>query len=284
MTGCDNYCSYCIVPFTRGREKSYPINAIIERIRKDVKSGAKEINLLGQNVNSYKDPQTGAGFAELLKQVAQIEGDFWVRFVSPHPKDMTKDVLHTISEHNDKLCAFIHLPLQSGSNKILQAMNRTYDVEKYMEQVGWIKDILPHATISTDIIVGFPGETEEDYLETRRVMENVNYDLVFSFIYSPRKYTKAALMEDNCSLEEKTRRLEVLQKRQVDICFAQNSLNIGKTLKTLVEKRLTNGKLLARTEGNIRVLFEGKDELIGRFVKLKIEDAGSVNLIGSLKK
>jgi len=284
MTGCDNYCSYCIVPFTRGREKSYPMSSIIERVQRDVQSGAKEINLLGQNVNSYKDPQTGAGFAELLKQVAQIDGEFWVRFVSPHPKDMTKDVLHVISEYNDKLCTFIHLPLQSGSNKILQIMNRTYDVEKYMEQISWIRDILPHATISTDIIVGFPGETEDDYLETRKVLEDIKFDLVFPFIYSSRKYTKAALMDDNCSKEEKTRRLEELRKRQIDICFARNSLKIGKTLKTLVEKRLTSGKLLARTEGNIRVLFDGKDDIIGKFVKLKIVDAGSVNLIGSLTK
>ncbi|MFA5075121.1 MAG: MiaB/RimO family radical SAM methylthiotransferase [Candidatus Babeliales bacterium] len=282
MTGCNNYCSYCIVPFTRGREKSYPSNILLDRIKRDLDLGVKEITLLGQNVNSYKDPVTNNGFEWLMEQVANLTGEFWVRFVSAHPKDMTIDLLKVIADHQDKLCTFIHLPLQSGSNKILQSMNRTYTIEKYMEQIDWVKKILPQATITTDIIVGFPGETEQDYLMTRKIIEQVRYDLIYSFIYSPRKYTKAALMLDNCSNEEKNKRLQELQTRQMEICFENNLLTVGKTFKTLVEKRLANGKLLARTKGNLRVLCDSKDELVGTFVKLKIKSAGRANLIGSL--
>jgi len=284
MTGCNNYCSYCIVPFTRGREKSYSSDILLERIKKDLQNGVKEITLLGQNVNSYKDPLTGNGFEWLLEQVALIDGEFWVRFVSAHPKDMTADVLDVIAKYNNKLCAFLHFPLQSGSNNILQAMNRTYTIEKYMEQIGWIREKLPNATITTDIIVGFPGETQEDYLQTREIMEKVRYDLVYSFIYSPRKYTKAAQLPDDCLESEKLKRLQELQKRQIEICFERNSLNIGKTFKTLVEKRLANGKLLARTEGNVRVLFDGDDDLIGSFVSVNIESTGPANMLGSLIK
>ncbi len=280
MTGCNNYCSYCIVPFTRGREKSYSLKSVVDRVKRDVQAGAKEIILLGQNVNSYKDPDTNKTFADLLKEVANVEGEFWVRFVSPHPKDMTKDVLYVIAENKDKLCAFIHFPLQSGSNKILDAMVRTYTVEKYLEQIGWIREILPSATISTDIIVGFPGETEDDYMQTRNVMEVVKFDNIFSFIYSPRKYTKAALLKDDCSKDLKLKRLNALQKRNVEICFERNNKHVNKILKSLVEKRLANGKLLARTQGNHRVLFDGDEKLIGSFVSLKIEKAGAVNLVG----
>ncbi len=281
MTGCNNYCSYCIVPFTRGREVSYSMSEILDRVKRDIELGAKEITLLGQNVNSYKDPQTGATFSKLLEEVAKLEGEFWVKFFSPHPKDMTIDVLEVMAKYN-KLCNYIHFPVQAGSNKILQAMNRTYSVEKYLEQVDWIHKILPDAMITTDIIVGFPGEIERDYLATREVMEKVKFDYVFSFVYSPRKYTKAALLQDDCSTEIKHDRLAALQKRQVEISRERNNQLIGKKLKCLVEKRLTNGKLLARTEGNVRVLFDGDDSKIGQFVLLNIDNAGAVNLVGSL--
>jgi tRNA-2-methylthio-N6-dimethylallyladenosine synthase len=282
MTGCNNYCSYCIVPFTRGREKSYLMSDILARVEQDVQNGAKEVFLLGQNVNSYKDQNSGAGFAQLLEQVANVPGEFWVRFVSPHPKDMTKDVLHVMADHSDKLCHFVHYPVQSGSNRILQAMNRTYTVEQYLEQIGWVREILPEATINTDIIVGFPGETEQDYLDTRKVMEEVKFENIFSFIYSQRKYTKAALLPDDCSKEVKAARLDALQERQGNISRERNRAYVGKNLKCLVEKRLANGKLLARTNGNIRVLLDGGDENIGQFVNIKIEDAGAVNMVGSL--
>jgi len=282
MTGCNKYCSYCIVPFTRGREVSYPMTDILDRIRHDVSNGAKEINLVGQNVNSYKDPGNAAEFPELLRQIAAIEGEFWVRYISPHPQDMTKELFEVMAAFRPKLAGYVHFPLQSGSDKILHLMNRNYTAAQYLEKIAWVRELLPGATLSTDIIVGFPGETEEDYQATRQIMEQVTFDIIYSFIYSPRKYTKAFSMEDNVTRAEKTVRLEALQKRQIEICLERNSLNIGKTLHALVEKRLTNDKLLARTEGNVRVLFQGNDELIGTFVKLHVTHAGPVNLEATL--
>ena len=282
MTGCNKYCTYCIVPFTRGREVSYSMPEILERIAHDVSNGAKEVNLVGQNVNSYKDPESGAQFPELLRRVAQIDGEFWVRYISPHPQDMTKELFEVMAEYRPKLTGYVHFPLQSGSDKILDLMNRNYTASEYLAKIAWVKELLPDATLSTDIIVGFPGETEEDYQATRNVMEQVKFDIIYSFIYSPRQYTKAFKMEETCSAEEKSIRLEALQKRQIEICLEQNSRNIGKTLQALVEKRLTNDKLLARTEGNVRVLFAGSDDLIGTFVKLNITKAGPVNLEATL--
>lgn len=281
-SGCNNYCTYCIVPFTRGREKSYPIKTLLERVSKDVAEGAKEINLVGQNVNSYCCPETGKGFAHLLEAVAHISGQFWVRYVSPHPKDMTRDVLETMAAYPEKLCGWVHFPLQSGSNKILEAMNRTYTAEEYLAQVQAIRDILPDATISTDIIVGFPGESDEDYQATRRVMELVRYDFTFSFIYSRRQYTKAYAMGDTCPEEIKTERLARLQERQKEIGEERNNEMIGKTVKVLIEKRLTNGRLLARTAGNIRVLIDANDEYINQFAYVTVQNAGRVNLEGTI--
>ena len=282
MTGCNNYCSYCIVPFTKGREKSFSASLILKKIEEDIKAGAKEVTLLGQNVNSYRDPESGIGFAELLKKVAQIKGEFWVRFLSPHPKDMTKDVLFVMAKYPDKLCAYVHHPLQSGSNKILQAMNRTYKVEKFLEQINWMKTILPEITISTDVIVAFPGETKQDFEETMNVIKAVKFDVIFPFIYSARKYTKALSFKNDCLKDEKIRRINELIDKQHEISFENNSLRIGRILRVLVEKRMASGRLLARTQGNIRVFFDGDDSLIGSFVFVKIEKAGRSDLIGVL--
>ena len=281
-SGCNNYCTYCIVPFTRGREKSYSIASIIERVKKDVAAGAKEITLVGQNVNSYQCPETEKRFAILLESVARVPGEFWIRYISPHPKDMTNDVLQVMAAYREKVCGWVHLPLQAGSDTILEAMNRTYTVAEYMQQVNWIRQIIPHATITSDIIVGFPGETEEDYQGTRKVMELVKFDFVFSFIYSRRKYTKAYKMGDPCPSSVKSERLTALQARQKEIGLERNRASLGTTSKVLVEKRLADDRLLARTEGNIRVLFSGSDELINQFVYVTIEHAGRVNLEGSL--
>ncbi len=278
MTGCNKYCSYCIVPFTRGREISYPMRDIIDAVTKDVAMGSREVTLIGQNVNSYRDLETGAQFPELLDRVAKIPGSFWIRFISPHPQDMTLDLFDVIAAHRPKITAAIHFPLQSGCDRILQLMNRNYTIKEYMEKIGWIREKLPGASISTDLIVGFPGETEQEFLETMQAIENVRFDLIYSFIYSPRRHTKACSMEDNCSLAEKTRRLEFLQKRQIEIAAAVNSAHIGKNFKVLVEKRLARGKLLSRTEGNIRVLLDGNDDLIGQFVTVRIEHVGPANM------
>lgn len=282
MTGCNNFCSYCIVPFVRGREISYSSDQILEKIKVDVDAGAKEITLLGQNVNSYNDSENNLNFARLLEKVALIKGDFWVRFMSPHPKDMTLDVIKVMAKYKDKLCPFIHFPLQSGSNKILDDMKRGYTIEKYLEMIGWIRKILPEATISTDFIIGFPGETEDDFIKTMNIIEKVKFDNVYSFIYSPRKYTKAALLKDNCSYEVKQKRIAILQKRQVEIARENNNIYIGKIFKCLVEKRAISGKLFARSAENYKILFHGDDSIIDTFVNIKVDSAGAVNLTGLL--
>lgn len=282
MTGCNNFCTYCIVPFTRGREISYSANQILEKIKTDVDAGAKEITLLGQNVNSYYDKENNLNFAQLLEKVANIKGDFWVRFMSPHPKDMTLDVIKVMAKYADKLCPFIHYPLQSGSNKILSDMKRGYTIEKYLEQVDWIREFLPQATVSTDFIIGFPGETEDDFQQTMNIVEQVKFDNIYSFIYSPRKYTKAALMQDNCSYETKQKRIDILQKRQIEIARAKNDTYVGKIFKCLVEKRGLSGRLFARSAQNHKILFDGDDSIIDTFVNIKVDSAGAVNLTGYL--
>lgn len=284
MTGCNKCCSYCIVPITRGKEISYPMSDIIDRVQHDVELGSKEVTLVGQNVNSYKDPVSGALFPELLRRVAEVPGDFWIRYVSPHPHDMTRDLFEVMAAYRPKVAGFVHFPLQSGSNKILEAMRRGYTAELYLEKIAWIRELLPGATISTDIIVGFPGETDADYWATREVMERVQFDLIYSFIYSPRKYTRALELFDDCPQEIKKTRLEGLQERQKEIALSLNQKNNGKKMRCLVEKHITNGKLLARTEGNIRVTFNGSDNLIDSFVNVTITSASPVALEGEVNQ
>jgi len=283
MTGCNKYCAYCIVPFTRGREISYSVAEIVQKVEHDVKKGAKEITLIGQNVNSYKDPETGVDFSELLRRVAKIDGEFWVRWVSPHPQDMTVELFDVIKQHRDKIPPYVHFPVQSGSNRVLELMRRNYTVEQYLEQIGWLRDRMPDATISTDLIVGFPGETQEEYEMTRELMETVKYDWIYSFIFSPRKFTRAFRLEDSVDPAIKSKQLIDLQARQVEICLERNSTLVGKLMKSLVEKRLANGKLLARTEGNVRVFLDGSDDMIGKFVNVVIDRASPANVFGSIK-
>ncbi len=282
MTGCNNYCSYCIVPFTRGREVSYKMKQILEHVKGEVKGGVKEITLVGQNVNSYSDPDSGAKFIALLREVAKIEGNFWVRYISSHPKDMTKNLFEVMAENKDRFCRHLHLPLQSGSDKILKAMNRVYSVEHYLKIVDWIREVLPDATITSDIIVGFPGETEEDYQMTRKIIEKVRFDLIYSFVYSKRKYTTAFNYPDDCKQEEKLSRLYALQERAKEISAENNSKHIGSVQRVLVEDRLKNGRLWGRTSGNVLVHFDGRDEKTGTFVDLKIGKADRVKLEGVL--
>ncbi len=281
-TGCNNYCTYCIVPATRGREVSYPIEEIVLRVSHEVAAGAKEITLIGQNVNSYTCPETGKRFAALLEAVAQIPGEFWVRYISPHPKDMTRDVLEVMAQYAEKLCSWCHFPLQAGSSRVLELMNRTYTKEEYLAQVELIRAIIPGVTLSTDIIVGFPGETHDEYLETLEVVEKVGFDMAYSFVYSRRKYTKAYAMGDTCPPEEKTERLMELQRRQKAIELERNKQYVGKNMRVLVEKRSTNGKLLARSAGNHRIVFDGSDMLVGTFVNVMIVESGQTELRGVL--
>jgi len=284
MTGCNNFCTYCIVPFVRGVEKSYSLDEIVKNVKTEIIAGAKEITLIGQNVNSYKDPKTGATFANLLSAVANIEGDFWIRYMSPHPKDMSEDVLAVMAEYKEKICNHIHMPVQSGSNKILELMNRPYSREYYFELIEKIRKYLPGVTISTDIIVGFPGEEEVDFSETMDLVEKVNFDLIYSFIYSKRKYTKAYSMKDSCLMSEKHRRLELLQAKGKLISYQNNLKLIGKTLKVLIENVMQNKKFAAKTQGNLLVEVVDAQDFIGKFCEVKILNAHVTSLEGEIVK
>jgi len=213
MTGCNNFCSYCIVPFTRGREFSRPPQDIIQETKRLVKEGYKEIFFLGQNVNSYNPKGSTKKNLEIfrpLKKIDQIPGDFWIRFLTSHPKDMTDDLIKTVAD-SEKITNYIHLPFQSGSNKILRLMKRNYSIEHYLKLINKIQTAIPEASISTDIIVGFPGETEKDFKETAKIMRKVNFDMAYISAFSPRPGTVAATMKNEVPLEERKRRKNLNQ-------------------------------------------------------------------------
>ena len=273
MNGCNNFCSYCIVPYVRGRERSRNPEDIINEIEDLAKNGYKEITLLGQNVNSYK----GNGnlgitkFSELLKAINKIRGIEKIRFISPHPKDFTDDVIEAIRDC-EKVCKMIHLPLQSGSTEVLKVMNRKYTKEQYLNLVDKMKSQIPDLSLSTDIIVGFPGETEEDFEDTLDVVRKVNFEQVFMFIYSRRVGTPADKMENQIPEDIKHKRFDRLKKLVEDQIVEINKKYIGTIQKILVEGRSKNNEkmLTGRTESNKVVNFEGRDELIGCIVKLEI--------------
>ena len=273
MNGCNNFCTYCIVPYVRGRERSRDPQDIINEVEELAKEGYKEITLLGQNVNSYK----GNGnlgitkFSELLRAVNKISGIERIRFISPHPKDFSDDVIEAIRDC-EKVCKIIHLPLQSGSTEVLKKMNRKYTKEQYLNLVEKMKSKIPNLELSTDIIVGFPGETEENFEDTLDVVEKVNFEQVYMFIYSRRVGTPGDKMLNQIPDEIKHKRFDRL-KQLVEIQIDQNNKKyIGTKQKVLVEgKSKTNDKILTgRTETNKVVNFEGSDELIGNIVELKI--------------
>lgn len=280
MNGCNNFCTYCIVPYVRGRERSRKAEDIISEIQQLSNEGYKEITLLGQNVNSYMRVEREKGedvgeinsFAKLLLEINKIEGIERIRFVSPHPKDFTDDVIQAI-KNCEKVCKIIHLPLQSGSSKILKQMNRKYTKEQYLKLVEKMKKEIPNIVFSTDIIVGFPGETEEDFEDTLDVVEKVCFEQVYMFIYSRRVGTPADKMENQVPEEIKHERFDRLKKlveRQIE---QNNKKYVGTVQKVLVEgNSKTNKNLLTgRTETNKVVNFEGKDELIGKVTDVKIE-------------
>ena len=279
MNGCNNFCTYCIVPYVRGRERSRKAEDIIKEIEGLAKQGYKEITLLGQNVNSYMRVEREKGedvgqidsFAKLLRKVNEIPGIERIRFISPHPKDFTDDVIEAIRDC-DKVCKIIHLPLQSGSSKVLKDMNRKYTKEQYLQLVDKMKNKIPNVAFSTDIIVGFPGETEEDFEDTLDVVEKVCFEQVFMFIYSRRVGTPADKMENQVPEKikhERFTRLKELVESQIEL---NNKKFVGTKQKVLVEgKSKTNENMLTgRTDTNKVVNFEGPDELIGKMVDLKI--------------
>lgn len=269
--GCNNFCTYCIVPYVRGRERSRKLEDIINDAKSLALKGYKEITLLGQNVNSYGNDLEDVTFAKLLIELEKVEGIEIIKFISPHPKDFSDDLIDVIST-SKKIFKQIHLPLQSGSSKILKLMNRKYDKDKFLDLVNKINSKCKDVTFSTDIIVGFPGENYEDFKETLDVVEKVKFDQVFMYIYSKRKGTIAADMEDNTSYEEKVARLQELKALHEKITYESNEKLINKVFKILVEGKSKNNDNMytGRTNTNKNVVFEASDEYIGKIVYIKI--------------
>lgn len=282
MYGCNNFCSYCIVPYVRGRERSREPEKILEEVEMLAKEGYKEITLLGQNVNSY-DGRENYKFANLLNDVCKIDGIERVRFISPHPKDFTDDVIEAIA-NNSKIARVLHLPLQSGSSAVLKKMNRKYTKEQYLELVDKIKTRIPDVVLSTDIIVGFPGETEEDFEDTLDVVRKVNYEQVFMFIYSRREGTVADKMENQIPEEIKHKRFDRLKELFDSRVSENNQKYIGTTQKILVDGYSKNDKetLTGRTDTNKVVNFKGNEELIGKMINIKITEEHKWYLTGKL--
>ena len=278
--GCDNFCTFCIVPYTRGRERSRPLGMVLRDIQKLCDRGVREVTLLGQNVNSYKSP-CGAGFKELLKNLAQKTRIERIRFTSPHPKDFDEDLVAVMAEHSDVIMEAIHLPVQSGNDEILRRMNRGYTRKDYMKKVKMIYDKIPHAVLSTDIIVGFPGESEKQFQDTLSLIDEVPYEGVFSFCYSPRPYTKAALEPNPVPKAVQKERLKRLNEKHSHFMFKESKKYEKKTLDVLVEKRDSKTLLLSgRSSQNKLVYFEGPEEFIGRDVPVFIEKAFPQTLHG----
>ena len=277
MYGCNNFCTYCIVPYVRGRERSRSIENIVDEVRQAVVKGYKEFTLLGQNVNSYgKDFGVKDQFAKLLRRVNEIPGVERIRYMTSHPRDMHEDVIKAVAEC-EHICENFHIPFQSGSNKILKAMNRGYTREKYLELVAMIRRYVPEASITTDIIVGFPGEAEADFNDTLNLVKEVGFDAAFTFIYSKRSGTPAAAMEEQVPLEIKKARLNLLMEAQNISSLQRNEALVGKTLEVLAEGPSNNNNKVwsGRTRTNKLVLWpvEGRDFELGDKVQVQIETA-----------
>ncbi len=281
MYGCNNFCSYCIVPYVRGRERSRDPEKIVAEVEKLVAEGYKEITLLGQNVNSYgTDGKTGVTFAQLLDRVASIEGKFRVRFMTSHPKDFNEDVVKVMQKHR-KIMRLVHLPVQSGSNAVLQAMNRRYTREKYLSEIEMLRNYFPEAEVTTDIIVGFPGETEEDYLQTEDLVRRVNYASAFTFVYSKRTGTKAATMENQVPEDTQKDRIMRLVELVNSLTRKKSEAYVGKVVEILCEGfDEKKGLYLGRDEFGRMGYFASDENEVGNFVNLKITKANGISLYG----
>lgn len=287
MYGCNNFCTYCVVPYVRGRERSRSKNAIIDEVRQLVYDGYRDITLLGQNVNSYRDPEYengNYGFPELLSEICSIDGDFKIRFMTSHPKDAS-DKLIDLMAHNSKLARHFHLPMQSGSSDILRKMNRKYSAEEYLQLALKIKEKVPGIALTTDIIVGFPGETEKDFECTLDMVRAVRFDSIFAFIYSPRVGTPASKMDDPISHEEKTERMARLLELQTEISAEINKNYVGKTITALCESHFPAEEdfYTARTSENKIVFFKkfnNNSDLYGKTIKIEITRSTPARLYG----
>ena len=283
MYGCDNFCTYCIVPYVRGREKSRKPGDILAEFRGLVEAGYKEITLLGQNVNSYgKGLEEQIDFSDLLNLLCTVPGDYHIRFMTSHPKDASHKLIDTIAAQ-DHLCKHIHLPVQSGSDRILKEMNRHYTVAQYMDLVNYAKEKIPGVTFSSDIIVGFPGETEEDFQATLDLIQRVKYMQLFTFIYSKRTGTIAAKLPDPATHTEKAARMDRLLKLQDSIAFPMIAAMAGQTVKVLVEAAgRTPGTLNGRLDNNLVVEFPAEESLIGQYANVRLTGSRAALLVGEL--
>ena len=286
--GCNNYCTFCIVPYVRGMERSVPLHEIVKDVKKYTEKGYREILFLGQNVNSYGSDLADDtdNFAKLLRESAKIEGDFWIKYVSPHPKDFTDEVIEAIAD-NSKIARMLHLPLQSGSTKILNAMNRGYTKKEFITLAKKIKEKIPDIGLTTDIIVGFPGETEEDFQDTMDVVNEVGFENAFMFMYSKRSGTPAATMEEQVDEQVKSERLQKLMRLQNYKAKEESQKYLGKTVKVLVEgpSRKNPEMLTGRTSTHKIVLFKNPGtDLKGKFVNTKIYEAKTWTLYGELEE
>lgn len=286
MRGCDKFCTYCVVPFTRGRERSRAFASIVDEAKSLFDQGFKEITLLGQNVNSYRDEQSGHNFAELLDACAKAVPEMRIRYTTSHPQDMSDQLIETMAMHPN-ICKYIHLPVQSGSNRVLSLMNRTHPVEHYYERIEMIKKLMPDCALSTDIITGFPTETEEDHEATMELMRKVRYDGAYMFKYSPRERTKAWKMGDDIPDEVKVRRLNEIINQQNVIAREINQTLIGKTEHILVEGPSKKNPMewQGRTDSNKVAIFPQNEHapyVIGDIIPVIIEKASSATLFGRL--
>ena len=285
-TGCNNYCSYCVVPYTRGPETSRPSTKIVSECQKMINQGFKEITLLGQNVNSYgHDLNNDLSFPELLQEIAMLDGNFWLRFVTSHPKDMSDELIEVVA-NNDKICNYIHLTVQTGDDEILKKMNRKYTTEHYLSLIEKIRNKIPNVFISTDIIVGFPGETKEQFKNTVKLMKQAEFNMAYIAQYSPRSGTAAYQLNDNVSKKEKEKRKNTLEKILRKTALKQNQLMMGKKVDVLVEN-IKNGYLIGKTKTfqTVKIKINSTDEKqnnVGEFVTSKITKAKSFGLEGKL--
>lgn len=285
MQGCDNFCTYCIVPYVRGREWSRPAEDILMEVKGLVKQGYREVMLLGQNVNSYgkKGGETSMDFADLLEQIAASTGISRIRFMTSHPKDISKKLLEKIAGH-ENICKQLHLPVQSGSSRVLMRMNRGYTREEYLRLVETAREIVPGIALTTDIIVGFPGESEEDYAQTLSLVREVGYDAAFTFVYSPRKGTKAAEFPEQVPEQIKQQRIVRLIELQSELTYESNLRYVGKKELILVEdvSKKDEQSICGRTDSGKMVNFKGPKEKIGSFVPVEILEAKRTTLLGRM--
>ncbi|MDR2655312.1 MAG: tRNA (N6-isopentenyl adenosine(37)-C2)-methylthiotransferase MiaB [Oscillospiraceae bacterium] len=283
MYGCNNFCSYCIVPYVRGRERSRESGRVLDEIKNLAGQGCREFTLLGQNVNSYKSPSDGLDFPGLIREIQKIEGDFRVRFISSHPKDASPELISAMKDC-DKVVRHLHLPVQCGSDRILRAMNRNYTAEQYKKIIDGAREAMPGISFTSDIIVGFPGETYEDFLQTLELVKYVRYNSLFTFIYSKRSGTKAALLDDPVPHSVKAGWMAELLKAQDKIGREIVSALAGSVQRLLVEEKSRSGGgfLLGRTDSNMLCEFEGGAEILGTFANVEITEASNWKLKGKL--